>query len=274
MENQEMNGELISYLYDEMSEQERLAFEQRMNNNPELKKEYEALSEVRKELAGMEEIDIVAPVFSGKLEQPTTSPTRKHWSHYIVKPVLAVAASLTLLLIAGFLTDFQLSVVDGNLSMGFQNRPVETTQPVLSEEDIRRMMQEEFTRNNSELLATTQKSSEAIDTRVVSLERSVKSIKAKAAKSIVTKEELEQFFSMAETRNTEALREFMTTATGQQQQYLKALLTEYNDYLQQQREDDLTLIRTGFIEMKQSQTQQKLATDQVLASLISTVSSK
>jgi len=135
-------------------------------------------------------------------------------------------------------------------------------------------MQEELLRNNSELLATTQKGSGEMDTRVMALEKSVKSIKANTAKSLVSKEELEQFFTMAETRNTDAMREFMATATVQQQQYMKALFTEYNDYLQAQRQDDLTLIRSGFIEMKQSQSQQKLETDQVLASLISTVSTK
>ncbi|MDZ7605751.1 MAG: hypothetical protein U5K79_09230 [Cyclobacteriaceae bacterium] len=274
MKNQEFNDELISYLYGEMSADERVAFEQKMVESPELKREYEALAEVRKELAGMDEMDIVAPVFSVSQEKTKITPVRNTWSRYIMKPIFEVAASLTLLLVAGYLTDFQLSIVDGNISMGFNNKPAETVQQVLSEGEIRALMQEELSKSNHELLATTQKSSVEIDTRVGALEKSVKSIKANTAKSIVSKEELEQFFTMAETRNTDAMKEYMASATVQQQQYLKALFTEYNDYLQQQRQDDLTLIRSGFIEMKQSQSQQKLQTDQVLASLLSTVSSK
>jgi murein L,D-transpeptidase YcbB/YkuD len=274
MKNQVFNEELISYLYGDMSAEKCEAFEQKMKESPELQKEYEALSEVRKELAGLEERDIVAPMFSESQEKTMINPVRNTWSHYIMKPIFEVAASLTLLLVAGYLTNFQLSIVDGKVSVGFNNKPVETVQQVLTEPEIRALMQEEMSKNNHELLTTAQKNSVEIDTRVMELEMSVKSIKANTAKSIVSMEELEQFFTMAETRNTDAMREFMASATVQQQQYLKALFTEYNEYLQQQRQDDLTLIRSGFIEMKQSQTQQKLQTDQVLASLISTVSTK
>ena len=274
MKNQEFNSELISYLYGEMPDEECKAFEQKLKDNPELLEEYEALWNVRKELAGIEDADIVAPIFSGSLGRSINSPGINHWSRHFIKTVLAVAASLTLLIVTGYLTDFQFSVVDGNVSIGFHSKPVENAPPVLTEAEIRGLMQEELSKNNIEILATAQKSSGEIDTRVIALEKSVKSIKANTAKSLVSKEELEQFFTLAETRNKDAMREFMATATVQQQQYLKALFTEYNDYLQEQRQDDLTLIRSGFIEMKQSQTQQKLETDQVLASLISTVSGK
>ena len=274
MKNQDFNDELISYLYGEMPEEERLAFEQKMEQNPVLKEEFEALSNVRKEIAGLEDRDIVAPWFSGKPEGDVIQPMGISWFHSIIKPVMAVAASLTLLLVTGFLTNFHISISNGNFSMGFQSKQELPVQQILTEAEIRGIMKDELAHNTTEVLATAEKQNVEMDTRIGAIEKSVKTLKANSSKSIVSKEDLERFFTLAETRNTEAMKEFMTAATAQQQQYLKALFTEYNDYLQQQREDDLALIRSGFIEMKQSQTQQKLETDQVLASLISTVSTK
>jgi len=274
MKNQDLNIELISYLYGDMSEQERVAFEQKMVQNPELKEEFEELNNVRNELPELKDMEVMSPSFSTVAEKIARKSDETRWLNYFIKPVLAVAASLTLLFITGYLTDFQLTVNNGNFSIGFRGKPDVQPTKILTEAEIRDIMKDEMARNNVEILATAEKQNVELDSRVGDIEKSVKSLKAKTSKSLITKEDLEKFFTLAETKNTEAMKEFMATATTQQQQYLKALFTEYNEYIQEQRQDDLTLIRSGFIEMKQSQTQQKLQTDQVLASLLSSVSSK
>ncbi len=273
MKGKDFQSELIDYLYGEMSEEDRLDFEQKMDQHPELKVEYEALKKVRSELSGMADTEATVshPSFlsTGRLTPKETSR-----ESVIFRSILAVAASITLLMLIGFITDFNLAISTDGVQLGFHSKPEEPVQKVLTEAEIRSMLKDELEKSNSELLTSAAKTNEVTDTRIVSLEKSLKKISANNAQAVVTKEDLNNFLTMVEERNTEAIRQFMTTISTQQQQYFKATFTQYNDYLQLQRQDDLSLIRSEFIEMKQSQTQQKHQTDQVLASLISTVSAK
>jgi len=59
-----------------------------------------------------------------------------------------------------------------------------------------------------------------------------------------------------------------------QQQYVQSLLTEFSDYLDSQREEDLLQIQLSLSNLKENQDMQKLETNQVLASIINTVNNQ
>ena len=52
------------------------------------------------------------------------------------------------------------------------------------------------------------------------------------------------------------------------------MFTQFNNFYQQQREDDLTFVQTSLNEMKQNQNLQKQDTDHAIASLFTSVSKK
>ena len=60
----------------------------------------------------------------------------------------------------------------------------------------------------------------------------------------------------------------------QQQDYFQAVLTEFSDYMENQREEDLRLIRRSLINLQESQEAQKAETDQILANIITTVNNQ
>jgi hypothetical protein len=63
----------------------------------------------------------------------------------------------------------------------------------------------------------------------------------------------------------------LQTSSSQQQDYFQAVLTEFSDHLENQREEDLRLIRRSLIDLQESQQTQKQETDQILASILTTV---
>ena len=88
---------------------------------------------------------------------------------------------------------------------------------------------------------------------------------------MVTNEYLQKFFAEAENKNTDLMKEYLKLTTTQQQEYFKTMLTQFNDFMQEQRSEDLTVIRNSLIEIKESQNVQKQETDQVIASILTTV---
>ena len=89
--------------------------------------------------------------------------------------------------------------------------------------------------------------------------------------NILTKEDLDNYFSQVEDRNTGLMKDYLKLTSNQQQEYLKTMLTQFNEFMQEQRKQDLAMVRNNLIELKQSQSEQKQETDQVLASILSTV---
>jgi hypothetical protein len=77
-----------------------------------------------------------------------------------------------------------------------------------------------------------------------------------------------------EDRNGLLLQEYLSQASSQQQAYFKTMLTQFSEYLQDQRVEDLNMIQSELLQLNYTQTQQKIATEEVLAGLITKVNKK
>jgi hypothetical protein len=188
-----------------------------------------------------------------------------------LRPVTAIAASLVLLMIVGFATNFSLSLNKEGLHIGFQKAEETGSQPSLTEIDVQRMLSEEIQKNNSKLIASMD--GNATSSRLAKLEKSIEETK-KLNEQIITKDDLNQFFTDMEDRNGLLLQEYLSQASSQQQAYFKTMLTQFSEYLQDQRVEDLNMIQSELLQLNYTQTQQKIATDEVLAGLITKVNKK
>ena len=109
-----MNTELMDYLYGEMTAEESASFEKRLQQDPELKKEFEELSETRQVIQ-----------FGNVVTEPTTPvqlQIRKRQLHPIVSNLLAIAASLGLLLLAGSWSKVNIQKSQGQFTISFGDR--------------------------------------------------------------------------------------------------------------------------------------------------------
>jgi len=271
MESQDFNKELIEYLYGEMTDAEKKTFEEKLSNDPVMQKELEELKQMRSDLTSLEEKEVMEPFSIWAHNKSNWLKGAKRRRSVVLTPITAIAASLVLVMLVGYVTNFSVSLNEQGFQMSFVEAKDKNTQHTITEDDIKRILAQEIEKNNNSIFTTLNEANSALNTRISGLENDFMTSKI-AQNQSVSNEDLNKFFVQSQDRNTQLLQNYLNQTSTQQQQYFKTMLTEFNAYLQEQRAQDLNVLQTDILELKYSQTQQKLETDQVLAGLISTVS--
>lgn len=276
MGTEDFNKELISYLYDEMSTEERLEFEKAMETDPELRKEFESLQEVRKGLAHLHDKEVMEPFFlwgkRGFNQWP--NPFRRN-ALIMFKPVIAIAASIVIALLVGYYTNFSISYNDKGLLIGFNKGAQEPTIAGLTEEQVADLVKQEIARNNTVLLSRLDNTENSFNSKLAALESSQNRPPVfKTTNNLITKDELNTYLDQNQQSNSILLKDYLQTASVQQQEYFQSILTEFSDYLQDQRNNDLLMIQRSLVSLKDNQDQQKQQTETLLANIINTVNNQ
>ena len=272
METQDFDKELLAYIYGDMTAEEKKEFEQKLSKDSNLREEFEALSSVRQELGNLSDKEVMEPFSTWGRSRSSRWFGSNHRRKIIVfRPVTAVAASLLILMLVGFLTDFSISINDKGLFLGFGNQLQTNEEKFIGEDDILALIRRELDENNNMLLTKLTESENSYNNQIIAMEFSLTEVIKTNKKAVVTNEDLQKFFTSAENKNTELIREYLKLTSTQQQDYFKTMLTQFNDYMLEQRSEDLTMIRNSLIELKQSQNVQKQETDQVIASILTSV---
>lgn len=277
MGTEDFNKELITYLYDEMSTEERQEFEIAMENNPELKREFENLKEMRKGLAQIQDKEVMEPFFLwGKQSADSWASMFKRRNLLMFKPFIAVAASLVMVLLIGYLTNFTITYQDQSLYIGFNKSSTKAMEATYSQEQVAELVNAEIAKNNAYIFSKLTETENNIDTRFASLESKQDNqiMPSYAASDVVTKKELDIFLANVRSNNLKVLQTYLQSSSAQQQDYFQAVLTEFSDYMENQREEDLRLIRRSLITLQENQQSQKEETDQMLASILTTVNNQ
>lgn len=277
MGTEDFNKELITYLYDEMSTEERQQFEIAMENNPELKREFEQLKEMRKGLAQIQDKEVMEPFFLwGKQGSDSWASMFKRRNLLMFKPFIAVAASLVIVFLIGYLTNFSITYQDQSLYIGFNNSGASGSETTYTEEQVAQLVNEEIAKNNAYIFSKLTETENNMDTRFTALENSQNNqlTPSYAAADVVTKKELDIFLSNVRSNNLKVLQTYLQSSSVQQQEYFQAVLTEFSDFVENQREEDLRLIRRSMITLQEDQQSQKEETDQILASILTTVNNQ
>lgn len=273
MESKDLNKAIIDYLYGEMDHSEKKEFEKQMDSDPDLMKEIKALESVRGDLSMLEDKEVMEPFSIWGHTRTGRVGSMNQRKSILLRPITAIAASLVLLMLVGFATNFSLSLNKDGLHISFQKAEETGSQPTLTELDVKRILSEEIQENNNGLLASMDASGNATSSRLSKLEKSIQETQ-KLNDQMITKADLDQFVTDMEDRNSLLLQEYLSQASSQQQAYFKTMLTQFSDYLQDQRVEDLNMIQSELLQLNYTQTQQKLATDEVLAGLITKVNKK
>jgi len=270
MKSQELQQALMDYLYGEMTDTEKKVFEKKLLEESELKKELVALQEVREQLGKLEDKEVMEPFSITSQGGDGWFKGPKMRKVIQLNPIVAIAVSLVIIMLVGYVTRFSVSYNERGFQLGFNLNHEAVSERALTEADVKRILARELRENTNSFQASLTKEKEALQTRLTSLENSIDEVQAKE-KQAVTSDDLNQFFIEVQDRNARLLQQYLNQSSTQQQQYFKTMLTQFNDFLQEQRKEDLNEMKSEIIELKYSQIQQKSETDQVLAGLISTV---
>ncbi len=272
MENQDFNKELLNYLYDEMTAGEREAFELKMEDDQELKQEYEAMKAVKARLNELPDKEVMEPfpVWSNS-KRGRGSIKRKEiiW----LRPVTVVAASLLIMMFVGYLTNFSVSINRNGFQFGYGT--TNSDQEIkLIDDRIKALVAQEINQSNNLILAKLGASDSTTQLKIAAIENTVANELTSNKSETIDAMDLQNFFSELEKRNSEMLKGYLKLTSNQQQEYFKTMLTQFNDYMQEQRNQDLVMIQNNLIELKETQSIQKKETDQVLTNLFASINYK
>ena len=91
---------------------------------------------------------------------------------------------------------------------------------------------------------------------------------------MVTEKDLDTFLTQTRNNNVRVLQSYLESSSVQQQEYFQAVITEFSNYVETQRTEDLRMIRRSLLDLQENQQSQKQETDQILASILSTVNTQ
>jgi hypothetical protein len=262
--------ELMAYLYDELDGPEKERVEQYLLENPEARRALEKLRGVSSMLGSIKDKEVIAPpIFLGDTSRPGI------WDIPYLKTILSIAASLIIVILVARFSGTNLSV-SGNemkLTFGSATETVKAEPNDLTENEVRRMINESLQANNQSLSASWQESqeklAESISKNLVVNSDKMNDLVRQA--SSASKEQIQEYVSTLQSENMQLVKDYFTLTSGEQKQYIEGLLVDFAKYLQQQRKDDLQLVQMRLNNIEQNNTAFKQETEQILTSIITGV---
>jgi Tfp pilus assembly protein PilE len=261
----------IDYLYGNMSSEQVLRFEAYLIENPEAQRKFESLQEIRKWMTSVEDKEVIAPPLF------ITNAQNSFWQFPYAKTILSVAASLLIIIVAGWLTNFHIQTDGNGIRFAFgEEKVIESVdaKPNLTNEEVQALInqsiasnatileqkwikqQEELKKSVNKNLARTASNNEKFDLLVQQV--------ASASQT-----QVQAYMASMQQQNLKSMQEYLTLTSNDQKAYIEGLLVDFAKYLQQQRNDDLRLLQAKITDVEQNNNQFKAETEQILTSLIS-----
>jgi hypothetical protein len=263
--------DFMDYLYGELEGQEKLRFERYLQENPDAQKELQGFQQLQSMLGTVKDKEVIAP----PLVIGDTRP-RPFWQTPYLRAVLAVAASLALVLLVGRFSGFQMKFADGEmlLSFGAPKPKAEPAAPALTQAEVQQMIDASMSNNNNALQANWRESQAALDESIR------KNLAANSGKinelvkqaSSASQDQISQYVAGIQTENARLVKDYFQLTATDQKKYIENLLVDFAKYLQQQRTDDLKLVQSRLNNIEQNNDLFKQETEQILSSIITTVS--
>ncbi|MEM6522848.1 MAG: hypothetical protein AAGF85_05085 [Bacteroidota bacterium] len=259
---------LINYLYGELTDEEKKAVEDYLKKNPEAAKEVHGLNDTRSIISAYEDKEVIPPaaLTQGDLESRVTSNGRG-W-----KTIMAIAASLSLILLVGFLTGFNATYNKKGLTIGF-NQDQKKDDSSITLDQIEKLLDENMKRNLAEQRNELTSFQRAFQNNYsVMMEQQKNQLAASINKQFeVDKGKLGEYARSLELKNAELVNQYFENSGLEQQAYVKNLLVDFTSYLEEQRVQDRDFYLNRLIDLKLSSDLKQQETEQMLASIIKSV---
>ena len=260
--------ELINYMYGELSAEDRKKVEAYLKKHPDAAKEITGFDDTRKILAAYRDKEVIPPVSMQLGDSKPQTNRAAQWPR-----ILAVAASVSLLLIVGYITDFKFSYNDDGLFIGFKSN-IESSQSV-SIEEIELLLNEAMERNlvaqNENLIQVRQ---ELWEGYTADFEKQRKAINTNLQNKLkLDKQVFDKYAKDLEGRQVKLVNSYFENAGIEQQTYVRNLLVDFTSYLEEQRVQDRDFYLNRLIDLKLSSDLKQQETEQMLTSIIKSVNS-
>ncbi|MBL0742958.1 anti-sigma factor family protein [Chryseolinea lacunae] len=273
--------DLMAYLYGELEGDERAALEQYLLEHADARLELEKLQGLRRTLAQVKDKEVIAPpIFVGDRQQ------HYFWHTPYFKTIVSIAASLLIVMLVGKLAGLNIRYQQNELKISFNGGAPETvpvapatapptiaSAPTLTQQQVQDMINTSVQQNNAalqaSLSATEQKLNASIRQSLALNSGQVDNLVKQA--SSASQQQVRDFVASLQTENAKLVKSYFQLSANEQKQYVEGLLVDFAKYLQQQRNDDLQIVKTQINSLQQNTDLFKQETEQILTSIITTV---
>jgi hypothetical protein len=271
-------NELMAFLYGELEGHEKEKVEKYFHDNPDARIELEKLRGLRSILSEVKDKEVIAPpIFVGESKQ------RFVWNAPYFKTIVSIAASLLIVMLVGKFSGMRIQYQESELRISFGAQPElqaeksgQTLASSLSSEEVQSMINASLNQNNMEMQSSWNETQKQLDASVTKnlAANSRKIDKLVREASLASQDQIKEFVSGMQMANTQVVKSYFKLSADEQKQYIESLLVDFSKYLQQQRNDDLQLVQTRLNSLEQNNDVFKQETEQILSSIMTTVSSK
>lgn len=263
---------LIAYLYGELDAKETEKVVKYLNQNPDVEKKLQQLSDVQGILNHVEDQEVIAP--------PIFMDSNKHasrfWRSSYFKTVMSIAASFLVLLVAAKLIGPEIMYSNGELRISFKEqkqieKPIEqATIPSITSVDVQDMINNSLIKNNEMIATEWANNNKKIQ---ASLRNNLSSNSAKIDELMKVTSQASQdqvrSFCGEHADNRKVMSDYMQLSAKDQKMYVENLLVDFSKYLQEQRKQDLVFFQSRMSSIEKNSSQFKQETEQILSSIIS-----
>jgi hypothetical protein len=265
--------EIIDYLYGDLSPEMNNKFEDYLKQNTDFAKEVDELRLTQNILPNLPEEEVIPPLpISGTTKMSSVRKTDRKWLY----PV-SIAASIAAILLVGYFTQFSITIGENGFKMTFnENQPKIETQ--LTKDEILSLI------DNKVNLATDVLKSEMtnMESSFASLleqnhkltESEIKRVALLKPQTQIDEAQILAFINQLKDENKKAMQNFYQANADNQQTYMRNILLDFNEYLDEQRKKDLQYIQANMLEIKNTSELKQEETDKILANIITTVNNQ
>lgn len=249
MKTEDWKAKMMDYLYDELNPEDRKAFEEELQKDSNLREEVEAFQNGKDVLGSWEDEKISTPPFFNihKNEEKKTSENSLKW-------FLSIAASLLILLVAAKFTGLEISNENG----GFRIAVGQTNQPdkQINKSEIQQMVNVALTNYEAKLDKERTKDKQELQNYLTQ-------------QSLENKKLIGSYLTDLQESNVDMMQTYWDETTEQQQLYTETLLSNFADYITEQRKEDMEYLFAKMELMESDKDLFKIETGQMINSLAS-----
>ena len=250
---------LISYLYGELSGEQKKKVEEYLSGNKEAGRELEELKSALSIMNELKDKEVDIPTFT--FDQPTKVIAGSAEGYGFWRRSMAIAASIALVLFIGYLTKFSASYTKDGFEVAFGNSTAG-----YSQEEVKQMITDAIERNNADFSQKLARSEDGMRTYISDQNESLQS------QLVNQRNNPPQSESSLEYQRREylsQLKQLLEDSELSQKQYTDQALTDFAVFLDIQRQNDMQVIQTRFNNLEDNTELNRFKTDQLISNLIS-----
>ena len=258
---------LVAYIYGELSHNEKEKLEKYLREHPEVQKEIDALKDVRSIMGKLSDQEVSEPliVLDGQ------GGSGRHLMWQILKPVIGIAATLLIVFLVAIVTKMNITSTDNGLSLTFGVQPEQTTGKDTEGQDLasfNELVDQKINNNNRELSDQISSVEKNLNDQLEMNRTTFHSLSSKEdSPSGIDEETMKQLLENYKHENLQLMANLIELSRQQQDDEMEELLVNFAEYLKNQREQDLLMIRTGITDLKEE-------TDLKMARIINSVNTQ